>query len=506
MGTSRIVLCLTFLSSIILLKSQFQPTPILSTTLTTSNTSNNGATLTISDTNSVTTDNNQWNIESPVQDNWPMLLNLNTSWGFHSNEESIITLTLSGNNPTGTDEDIYIAFSVGDSQYFAIFFTLDNNLPGDADNPIWPNCGDPLQSGSVYEQVVNEEFTTNNRFGNVMLSGWEYLSDTSGDMDNGMPITITLRNQPNLDRLIITVESGASANTQTCTFTSSFDTNQGMQIYFAGDGDAGETTVTFDQIDITYSFDLTYDPTMDPSSNPTQEPTNQPSSEPTGFPSKTPSETPTIEPTLDPTLRPSNPPSSIPSQAPVASIVMPPTYPALYLPSLSPTAEKYGRIHETTSSPTTQSEIQAQKSESGEIELWIWIVIGGSGVFCCVIGMLMKTCIDRYRKRAAEMKISRPTHQFIHSNTGGNTPVIPRAPGISMHDMKKGNSTVLKEAQQSVSEGLFMRYSQSMNLTKGGETPQGDTPQGQPQRDETPESEDLIKTIGYDETPRETQR
>ena len=100
--------------------------PIQSATLTTSITSENGATVIIADTNSVTTDNNRWNIDSPVQDNWPMLVSLDTSWGFHSIQDSTITMTLSGSNPTGNDEDLYIAFSVDDNQYFAIFFTVQD--------------------------------------------------------------------------------------------------------------------------------------------------------------------------------------------------------------------------------------------------------------------------------------------------------------------------------------------------------------------------------------------
>ena len=215
----------------------------------------NGATVIMDNATNTTLDGNHWIIESRYQNNWPMLINLDSSsWGFHESLDSTITMTLSGSNSVEPDEDLLLAFSVNGNQYIGLMLTLDNNTPDPDDGGYCDNimsaCYEAIPSGDVYANVVNQAYS-DSRQGNLFHTGYNCGSP---EMRNYWPTTISITNRPSDDEVLLKISNPSTHNTQNCTFLSSFVPNSGMQIYIGGDNDK-QDPVTFDQINVTYSID-----------------------------------------------------------------------------------------------------------------------------------------------------------------------------------------------------------------------------------------------------------
>ena len=258
--------------------AQYQPLPIKTATLTTSQTSENGADITILDSSVATISNNEWNIKIPYfqynsgvdQYGFDMLLNLDNSWGFHPTKESTLDITIySDDNTGGSDQDLIISFSVDNSKYISIFFTLDNTYG----NAIYPNCGSSLASGNINNIVsVSSADRESKCFGNAEL---HRLQPQNSNYYNYWPITISLRNRPGANRLYVSVTNpqiSVQPNAQTCEYSRSFPTDKGLQMYMAAD-EYSDRSISLSQFKIDYSYQLTFDPTESPSSFPTRNPT-----------------------------------------------------------------------------------------------------------------------------------------------------------------------------------------------------------------------------------------
>ena len=286
----------TFQSSLFLLfvttiyhqycNAQYQPTPILAANLTTSNPSENGANVTILNSYVISITNDQWSLDIPSwmnngnnddQQGYHLLINLNESWGFHPTKESTISFTIHSDQSTGgSDKDIVVSFSVGNSQYFSIFFVLDNGYG----NAIYPTCGGSLASGNINNIVSTSwQDREDSAFGGSCCTG-KRLQPEGSSYYNYYPITIEMRNNPETDRLYINVDNPQIIAGQTCEYNSAFTSNKGMQIFIGGD-DVGDAAIYFKQFEVEYSFDLTYSPTFIPTSFPTSFPSNNPTQIPT---------------------------------------------------------------------------------------------------------------------------------------------------------------------------------------------------------------------------------
>ena len=69
--------------------------------LTTSNPSADGASVTIS-SSEVSTTNSDWDINSSEKDTWHLIVSLSSDWGFHSNHETTITFGFDFADPSST--------------------------------------------------------------------------------------------------------------------------------------------------------------------------------------------------------------------------------------------------------------------------------------------------------------------------------------------------------------------------------------------------------------------
>ena len=209
-------------------------------TLTTSNTSQNGATVSRLNTNDVSIVNDAWDITVSTQIGFHMLVNLSsTSWGFHPTLTSHLTYSINSTTPeTRPDKDLVISFSVDDSQYFTIILIIDNHLG----NGRWPDSNDLLATGSVnsivnqyqpYEWVYDRQSKAS---GGTLTSPFDN-DNYDDDVPNAWPISISIENRPSTNLVYVSLQpnAGVPSYIQSCLFTTSFQTEQGMQIYIGGD-------------------------------------------------------------------------------------------------------------------------------------------------------------------------------------------------------------------------------------------------------------------------------
>eukprot|EP01084_Bolivina_argentea_P032941 60957_1 len=245
--------------------AQYQPLPIRTATLTTSTTSENGANVAILDSNVVSTNSNNWLIKIPSwmnnngdQTGFDMSINLDSNWGFHASKESTIEFTINSDQSTGgSDKDLILSFSVGDSKYFSIFLTLDNMYG----NAIYPGCGSGLASGDIKAIVDN---IYDNRDRETKAFGGQGLDNSrlQPSSNNYWPTTFTIRNNPSSNRVYFKLDN-QYIQAQTCEYSTAFPANQGLQIYIASD-EINDATIYLKQFQIDYSFQLTYPPSIKP--------------------------------------------------------------------------------------------------------------------------------------------------------------------------------------------------------------------------------------------------
>ena len=113
-------------------------------TLTPTNTNEDGAILTVLDSD-VTPTPTQWNIYVTSQIGFHFKISLDNSWGFHSQFISTIKFTIDGTTPLplqGPDKNAVLSFSINDNEYITHIAMLDN----DQTNALYPGikCINPI--------------------------------------------------------------------------------------------------------------------------------------------------------------------------------------------------------------------------------------------------------------------------------------------------------------------------------------------------------------------------
>eukprot|EP01083_Nonionella_stella_P136738 416241_1 len=224
--------------------------------LTSQNTGNDGATVSvIGHTGEVTSSNTTtWDVTSLRPDTWHLVVNLDNSWGFDPNFESNITFEINGGVLadnlifafTTPQLDKYIAIRIRDTYSAIIVPNVDNDtfcpLSGSAS----------LVVGNV-STVLKE--STQDRWRHLGLftrDTSDILRNIQGSGDTTFPIKFTLINKPSVNSLHFMVASGGiDENYVEHCFYEAFDTNQGLQIYFAVDDDQAVAIVN--SLTVTYA-------------------------------------------------------------------------------------------------------------------------------------------------------------------------------------------------------------------------------------------------------------
>ena len=266
-------------------KSYIPPEPIKSINLTTTNTKQDGANITVLLPNEVTTTNSSWNIVVSQQIGFHLQIDLDETW-FTFNETSVLTLTLYSDTPIpdpySPDLDLLITFSANADQWITAFLLLDVNSNRVTPGGCQPEeAQEPINSGDI-ESIVNLESYQGQINRDVKIAPGDSFGtfhpgnrDSNRNYKNSFPMSITLINDPISDILEVTVTNPEwleESFIQTCTYTSSFDLENGLQIYIGGD-DNGEE-ISFRAFGISYSTDILYTTTTPmPSTMPTISPT-----------------------------------------------------------------------------------------------------------------------------------------------------------------------------------------------------------------------------------------
>ena len=300
-----------------------------------------------------------WNISTNTQAGYALKISLDNSWGFDPTYYSILSVTINGTSQweeTGADLDIFVALSVGSSEYISTYIRMDNAQDY---NMIYPFCSTIPSIARQFAQGDIQSIAAANVTGlrdqNVMITlsiendgNYGYVMQghyPSTDHLNSWPITFSLANDPDSDVVYFQYSSlewwdlyKDSDRYSQCIYQA-LNTNQGLDIFIAGD-DNGET-FGISSISLQYAM---YSPTQQPTTSPTTDPTTNPI-KPTTSPSKYPSISPTENPTNSPIIEPSESPAVNPSNAPSKSPSYSPNEPtassanANDSPSESPTME-----------------------------------------------------------------------------------------------------------------------------------------------------------------------
>ena len=242
----------------ILCQSRFQPLPIKSVTLNTSNTIESGATIQTASPSEISIINDTWHIDVANDDTWHILLDLDNTWGFHPIYPSTISITING---VGSGKDFILAFLV-DDQYFVVRLNLGNTIWDNYINPTcdtdYPYTAESFLTGDPESIIASSgaracNFDLSQLCGNYNPNYLLPLSRT-----NSWPLNFTFENHPN-EYMVMRYRD---QNTQICGFDNGFPTNQGLKLYFASNG--WSTSNNIESFDIEYSYNLTYNPTINP--------------------------------------------------------------------------------------------------------------------------------------------------------------------------------------------------------------------------------------------------
>ena len=259
---------------------------------------------------------NVWSIDVTQQAGADLTISLGPTYGFHADYASTISITLNGNTSIDSyenDGDVSLIFAVNDF-YFAHHFHLDSKLTRYKE---CPKSSNPLISRNVTEMVHNESPDRYYRFCNNSVDtttdvASDYWTSVSPKYKAAVqwPMNIVIRNDPNTNTVdYIWSDATISTNGQvTSSYATSFDTEQGLDIFIAGDNNGEDFIIT--SIDISYQY--TVPPTTDPTTSPVPDPTSHPTQQPTtSHPTESPSTfVPTSDPTVHPTVQPTDRPSS----------------------------------------------------------------------------------------------------------------------------------------------------------------------------------------------------
>eukprot|EP01084_Bolivina_argentea_P204813 349825_1 len=241
-----------------------QSTSFREVNLTTSNNEQNGANVILLKDTTVDTVDNEWNINVTDHAGFHMQIDLDNKWGFHPNKSSNITLIIySRDIIDDTDSDLLFAFSVGNAEYVSMLLRFDNDQKN---NQIHPNCSgnfintENLASGNIKTTVAsnNGKPRYTKLLGDLRDSDPRIYFLPENIMNNKSehyPIIITLQNDPINDYLIVLHSNPiwlSNGFIQKCVYNS-FVTQQGLQIYIAGDNKP--ETHSIYQFSVQYSID-----------------------------------------------------------------------------------------------------------------------------------------------------------------------------------------------------------------------------------------------------------
>ena len=352
-----------------------------------------------------------WSIDVTQQAGADLAISLGPTYGFHADYASTISITLNGNTSNHSYEndcDVSLIFAVNDF-YFAHFFHLDSTRHKYKECPASSNA---LIARNVTEMVINESPDRYHRFCNNSVG---ISSDIAGDYWSAVsptykeavewPMNIVIHNNPNTNTVEYTwSDASTSTNGQvTSSYATSFDTEQGLDIFIAGDNNGEDFIITSIDINYQYTVPPTPAPTVSPIPDPTSHPTQPPT---TAAPTPSPIPVPTAAPSLPPpTTSPTEPaPTSTPSKSPTNK----PTTkaPTMDLVISEPTVSP-------SESPDNSTNSVISKSGATTLELSLadhWgYVIAGSVMLCMgiVCGfMLLVLCKKRQRRGSFSPKVA----------------------------------------------------------------------------------------------------
>ena len=411
-------------------------------TLTPINPSDNGANITLSGGTNIY--NNAWELYDGTDNiGVQLILTLDSSWGFHSNQVSTLILEVNADTNTQIDygyHDLVVAFT--QSPYTSSYFATRISMDLSDDHAMYPDTSwtqptypSSYANGDVqawidcvcngYDRWVKVTKNTN-------TFDWYLPAEPVGSRSVTSPLTFTLENHPKANYMTYSYWN-PGASSRSCGYAA-LQGDKGMKVYFAG-------SWVYDSIDIaSITVTLTYNitdnptviPTIDPTSNPTLDPTvtTHPTSDPTIIPTKQPSSLPSVlpsidptnDPTLDPTLYPTIQPSNIPSFSPSKMPSFTPTE-ITSNPSISPTmrptnnpSDPQGNVEESTSFEENGgvdfngNESEKQNNNDNTLYMVIGSIIGGFllivVVLCIVFTKRKKTAIMKQEQLAKMNSIS----------------------------------------------------------------------------------------------------
>eukprot|EP01084_Bolivina_argentea_P293585 504948_1 len=285
--------------------------------------------------------NDFWHIDVISQQSADLHIELGPSWGFHSTQISTIELFIRGNTSTETlnnDGEIFFIFATTDT-YFAELVSIDNIAFAYKQ---CPDMNKPLISRNItkminsplperYYRYCNNSVNTQQQIG---IDRWDNAGGSPYRTTAEWPMSLSIKNDPIANTIDYTYTDWADPPGPKLSshFTSSFPTNQGLNIYISGES-PGEDFNIF-SIDITYSHLGTDAPTSNPITN---TPTNAPI---------------TLSPT---TVQPTtNQPTTIMPTTVSPSTVQPTVSPTTMIPTtFEPTTVAPTTFEPTTGVPTT---------------------------------------------------------------------------------------------------------------------------------------------------------
>eukprot|EP01084_Bolivina_argentea_P270550 460074_1 len=270
----------------------------------------------------------EWSIFVLYQNSWQFIFIMDETWGFHTEKESSISFTVnSPKTTTQTFDNIIFGFSTNNNEYISMSIPIGNiNNNQINTNKIYPNCLTEMKSEFATGDIARLPYYNRQcDVANGNCDNWDNMKPENLQTFNTFPITVIFANNPNTNTMYLSFHS-VTTNVQRCVFTN-FPTNQGLKIYFAGNGNG-------QQFDIS-SFEFAYR-TKEPIATPTDPPTKSPSSNPIPAPTANPILNPTLNPTLKPTVRPSFNPSFNPTQNPVLKPTFNPSSHPTFIPSSNP--------------------------------------------------------------------------------------------------------------------------------------------------------------------------
>eukprot|EP01084_Bolivina_argentea_P175964 304591_1 len=212
--------------------------------------------------NHVTIINNAWHINPVTQDDTDLKIDLNNEWGFHSSVESTIHLVIDGFTPNVTIQEgkVLILFAVDNRQYFSMFIPLENGQAWKS-YPSFKNK--PL---AVSNDVVSDIITLSDSMRYHRISNSTYVKDNWVQIGSGIwyktalewPLNIQITNDPINDETHY--KCFLPNKILSVTYTTSFVTNKGMDIYIMNDASDGKPFDIY-SIDVSYTY-FTESPTL----------------------------------------------------------------------------------------------------------------------------------------------------------------------------------------------------------------------------------------------------